>query len=250
MMSRGVLLFCFDTEHTRYHRLLEKCVHLIGKNLELPITVITDHDTFNKIKPLGFINYKFIEPERGNTKMGKSWNNADRHMAYELSPYDTTLVMDIDYFCFTDNLLQFMDTGHDFLIPDQAHDLTDRENLQHRKWSMVPMVWATVFIFKKGEKSRMIFEMIKYIKKHYSYFNKLYRIFSSNLRNDYVFAIALQQLGGFVGYDKFPFALSTLPPDCEIVEMTDNGIAWKHNDQINFIEQQDVHVLNKEVADV
>jgi hypothetical protein len=98
-MTRGVLLFCFDTEHTRYHKILEKCVHLIRKNIKLEITVVTDHTTFKKTKPLGSINYKFIEPEQGNTKMNLAWNNKDRHMAYELSPYDTTLVMDIDYFC-------------------------------------------------------------------------------------------------------------------------------------------------------
>ena len=249
-MSQGVLLFCFDTEHTRYHGILERCVHLIKRNLKLPITVITNFATFEKTAPLGFINYKFIEPELGNTKMGKTCNNADRHLAYELSPYDTTLVMDIDYFCFTDNLLQFMETGYDFLIPDQVYDLTNRNTFHQRTWSMIPMVWATVFVFRKTAKAKRIFDMIKYVKRYYGYFNSMYRIFSSNLRNDYVFAIALQQLGGFVGYDKFPFALSTLPPDCAIVKMTDDGIAWKHNDQINFIEQQDVHVLNKEVADV
>ena len=249
-MTRGVLLFCFDTEHTRYHKILEKCVHLIRKNIKLEITVVTDHTTFKKTKPLGSINYKFIEPEQGNTKMNLAWNNKDRHMAYELSPYDTTLVMDIDYFCYTDNLLQFMDTGYDFLVPDQVHDLTQRNTFHQRVWSMIPMVWATVFVFKKTAKAKKIFDMIKYVKQHYQYFNQLYRIFAQNLRNDYVFAIALQQLNGFVGYDKFPFALSTLPPDCEIVKMTDDGIAWRYNDQINWTEQQDVHVLNKEIADV
>ena len=112
------------------------------------------------------------------------------------------------------------------------------------------MVWATVFIFKKTPKSKKIFDMIKYVKKHYPHFNQLYRIFAQNLRNDYVFAIALQQLNGFVDYDTLPIALSTLPPDCKVVKMTDDGIAWSYNDQINFIEHQDVHVLNKEVADV
>ena len=34
-MNRGVLLFCFDTEHTKYHKILEKCVGLIKKNLKL-----------------------------------------------------------------------------------------------------------------------------------------------------------------------------------------------------------------------
>tara|TARA_R100000027_G_scaffold40888_1_gene30458 strand:- start:952 stop:1701 length:750 start_codon:yes stop_codon:yes gene_type:complete len=249
-MTRGVLLFCFDTAHTNYHKILERCVHLIKKNLKLEITVVTDYKTFKRTKPLGFVNYKFIEPELGNSKMGKEWNNVDRHRSYELSPYDTTLVMDIDYFCFTDNLLQFMDTSYDFLIPDKVHDLTDRNSFHQRVWSMIPMVWATVFIFKKTNKSKQIFDMIKYVKQNYAYFNQLYRIFGKNFRNDYAFAIALQQLNGFVDYDKFPFALSTLPPDCEIVKFTENGLAWKYSDQINGIELQDVHVLNKEVADV
>ena len=110
------------------------------------------------------------------------------------------------------------------------------------------MVWATVLFFKKNDKVKKIFDMVKYVKTYYAYFNQLYRIQSKNLRNDYVFAIALQQLNGFNGYDTFPFALSTLPPDCEIVKFYDNGLVWKHQDKINFIENQDVHVLNKEIA--
>ena len=165
-MTRGVLLFCFDTKHTKYHMILEKCVHLLKKNLKLEITVVTDYQTFKKIKPLGFINYKFIEPELGNSKNAQEWNNKDRHMAYELSPYDTPLVMDIDYCCYTDNLLQLMDTGYDFLIPDQVHDLTQRNSFHQRVWSMIPMVWATVFVFRKTAKAKQIFDMIKYVKQH------------------------------------------------------------------------------------
>ncbi len=246
-MTRGILLFCFDTEHTKYHRILEKCVHLIKKNLKLEITVVTNFDTYKNLKSLGFINYKFIEPEKGNTKLGKEWNNVDRHMAYELSPYDTTLVMDIDYFCFSDNLLQFMDTDYDFLIPDQVHDLTQRNSFSQRTWSMIPMVWATVFVFKKTKKVKKIFDTIKYVKTFYKYFNDMYRISSKNFRNDYAFAIALQQINGFITYNKFPFALSTLPIDCKVVQFNDNGLAWQYEDKINSIEGQDVHVLNKEL---
>jgi len=249
-MTQGVLLFCFDTEHTRYHKILERCVALIKKNLKLEITVVTNFDTFKKISPLGFINYKFIDPELGNTKLGKTWNNVDRHLAYELSPYDKTIVMDIDYFCYTDNLLQLFDTDYDFLLPNKAHDLSNRNSFDHRKFSLIPMVWATVLYFKKNKKVEQIFQMVKYVKNWYPYFNELYRIRAKNLRNDYVFAIALQQLKGFVGYDTFPFALATLPPDCEILSVDDEGVAWKYNDEISFVEQQDVHILNKEIADV
>ena len=249
-MTKGILLFCFDTEHTQYHKILEKCVALIRKNLKLEITVVTNFETYKNLRPLGFINYKFIDPELGNTKIGKEWNNVDRHLAYELSPYDTTLVMDIDYFCYTDNLLELMDTKYDFLIPTQAHDLTHRNTFHQRVWSMIPMVWATVFIFRKTRKTKSIFDMIKYVKQYYHYFNAMYRIYSKNFRNDYVFAIALQQLNGFINYDTFPFAISTLPPDCKVLKFSEKGIAWQYNDKIDWIENQDVHILNKEIANV
>ena len=68
-MKKGVLLFCFDTVDHKYHKILERCVHLIKKHLGLEITVVTDFDTFKNLEPLGFINYKFIEPELGNKKI-------------------------------------------------------------------------------------------------------------------------------------------------------------------------------------
>jgi len=246
-MTKGILLFCFDTPETKYHKVLERCVELCNRNLKLEITVVTDIETYKRIKPLGFINYKLIEPELGNTKNNKQWRNVDRHMAYELSPYDTTLVMDIDYFPFTDNLRQFLDTDYDFLVSKEAFDLTNRNSFDHRRWSMIDMVWATVLVFRKGAKAKRIFDMVKYVKKYYAYFNELYRIYGKNFRNDYAFAIALEQTNGFIDYDTLPIRLPTLPPDCEIVKFTEKGVAWQYKDNINYTEHQDVHVLNKEL---
>ena len=249
-MTKGILLFCFDTVDHEYHRILERCVHLIKKNLKLEITVVTDFDTYKKLKPLGFVNYKFIDPEPGNTRKGQEWKNVDRHMAYELSPYDVTLVMDIDYLPFSDNLRQLLDTKYDFLISKTAYDLTDRNSFDLSRQSMIDMVWATVFVFKKGHKSKLLFDMIKYVKSYYKYFLDLYRISDPKFRNDYAFAIALQQANGFLDYDTIPLRLATLPPDCKVVKYGDNGIAWQFKDQINYATDQDVHVLNKEIANV
>ena len=249
-MKKGVLLFCFDTVDHKYHKILERCVHLIKKHLGLEITVVTDFDTFKNLEPLGFINYKFIEPELGNKKHGKEWKNIDRHMAYELSPYDVTLVMDIDYFPFTDNLKQFMDTKYDFLIAKHAYDLSGRNSFDVQRFSMIDMVWATVFVFTKGRKAKRIFDMIKYVKSYYPYFLDLYRIRDRRFRNDYAFAIALEQANGLIRYDTLPIHLPTLPPDCEVIKFDDNGLAWRCNDQINYIKEQDVHVLNKDFANV
>ena len=249
-MGKGVLLFCFDTAEHKYHKILERCVVLIKKNLRLEITVVTNFETYKHIKPLGSVNYKFIEPELGNTKNGNDWRNVDRHMAYELSPYDVTLVMDIDYFPFTNNLRQFLDTRYDFLVSKTAHDLTGEDSFDHRRFSMIEMVWATVLIFRKGFKAKRVFDTVKYVKQYYHYFNKMYRIRAKNYRNDYVFAIALQQINGFMDYDTLPLSLPTLPPRCKVLDIKGNGIVWQYNDQINYTSDQDVHVLNKGVADV
>ena len=249
-MTKGVLLFCFDTAEVPYHKILERCVALIKKNLQLEITVVTNFETYKNLKPLGFVNYKFIEPELGNTKLGKDWRNVDRHLAYELSPYDVTLVMDIDYFSFTDNLRKFLDTDYDFLITKTAFDLTNRNTFDQRRWSMIDMVWATVFIFRKGKKSKRIFDTLKYVKQYYRYFLDLYRIYDKQFRNDYAFAIALEQANGFITYDTLPIQLPTLPPDCQVVKFTDTGVAWQYKGEINYIENQDVHVLNKEIVNV
>jgi hypothetical protein len=249
-MTKGVLLFCFDTEHTKYHRILEKCVRLIKKNLQVEITVVTDIHTFKQIEPLGFVNYKLMEPELGNRKAGKDWRNVDRHMAYELSPYDVTLVMDIDYLPFTDNLRQLLNTKYDFLVSKHAHDLTGRNSFDHRRFSMIDMVWATILIFRKGTKAKRVFDTVKHVKNFYQYYVEMYRIYDRSFRNDYAFAIALQQSNGFMDYAQFPIHLPTLPPDCEVVQIDDTGIAWKYQDQLNYTTDQDVHVLNKEFANV
>ncbi len=247
-MKKGVLLFCFDTVDHDYHKILERCVYLIKKNLKLEITVVTDMATYKKLKPLGFINYKLIEPETGNRKNGKVWLNVDRHMAYELSPYDVTLVMDIDYFPFTDTLRQFLNTKYDFLVSKSAYDLSDRNSFDYKNKSMIDMVWATVLVFRKCEKTKMIFDTVKYVKAYYSYFCDTYRIYDKRFRNDYAFAIALEQLNGFISYDTLPYKLPTLPPDCKVIDIDDTGLAWRQDDQINYINDQDVHVLNKEVS--
>jgi len=45
-MTKGVLLFCFDTAEVKYHKILERCVALVKKNLKLEITVVTNFDTY------------------------------------------------------------------------------------------------------------------------------------------------------------------------------------------------------------
>ena len=115
---------------------------------------------------------------------------------------------------------------------------------------MIEMVWDKVLVCRKTKKDKKIFEMVKYVKAHYPYFNEIYRIYSKNFRNDYAFSIALEQINGFMGYATLPIQLPTLPPDCKVLSISDEGLAWQGDGKIMHTVGQDVHVLNKELADV
>ena len=65
-MTRGVLLYCFDTPETAYSRIADRCIALVKKHLGLPVTVVTDRDTRNNIR--SHCDFKTIEIEKNNTK--------------------------------------------------------------------------------------------------------------------------------------------------------------------------------------
>ena len=250
-MSTGVLLYCFDTPEVAYHKFAEKCVRLIKKNLKLEITIVTNFETFKKFKPLGMINYKLIENRQGNKRpyRGKhiTWHNLDRALAYEHSPYDTTILMDVDYFCFTDNLLTYTDTKYDYLVHNKVHDLTGNNMILGKNESTLPLVWATVTIFRKSEFSKQVFDLIKHIQQYYDHYRNLYRIKFRNYRNDYAFAIALHQLNGMNPYKNFiPTPMAMLAHEVDLLEMSETGIVFKYGKKVSAINNQDVHVMDKE----
>jgi hypothetical protein len=249
-MGTGVLLYCFDTPEVKYHKLAERCVRHIKKYLKLDITVVTNMDTFKRFSHMGMINYKLVENKTGNVRpyRGKmiAWHNIERALAFEHSPYDTTILMDCDYFVFSDNLLELCHTEFDMLIHDKIHDLSCERVIAGKDESTLPLVWATVTLFRKTEKARTIFSMIKHVQKYYGHYRNLYRIKYQNYRNDYAFAIALHQLhlGEFI-----PTPMAMLGIDIDVIDYDGSGIKYRHGKQVNFIHGQDVHIMDKEWCD-
>jgi hypothetical protein len=249
-MNRGVLLYCFDTPATRYHEIANRCVKLINKYLRLPVTIFTDEGTLGKWKNRPNCDLHTIDIDRKNTKLNKPWYNVERHMAYDHSPYDHTIVIDVDYFCFSDKLLRLLDTDYDFLIHKDAHDVTFQNDMKYNRESMIDLVWATVLIFKKTPRVKAIFDTVKIIKNNYSHFCNLYRISYRNFRNDYAFAIALNQINGFLDYDVITDSIATVPEGVDILDINDQGITLSHNNRSFSIQHQDVHMINKGMANV
>ena len=252
-MTTGILLYCFNTPEINYHLLAERCVAQIRKYLKLEITIVTNFETFKKFKPLGMINYKIVDNKTGNSRSyrGKNiaWYNLERSMAYEYSPYDITILMDCDYFVFTDNLLTYINTEYDFLLHNKVHDLTGQDMIEGKNESTVPIVWATVTIFRKSEFAKQVFDLIKHIQEYYGHYRNLYRLKYRNYRNDFAFAIALHQLNGFIPHKNFiPTPMAMLSHEVDVLEMSDTGVIFKYGKRIGITNKQDVHIMDKEFA--
>ena len=246
-MTTGVLMYCFDTPEFNYHKLAERCVAQICKHLKLKITIVTNLETHKKFKPMEMVNYKLVENKTTNTRpyRGKSvaWYNKERALAYEHSPYDTTILMDCDYFVFSSTLLELADTKFDMMLHDRVHDLTGKDMIEGTDESTLPLVWATVTLFRKTENTEEIFAMIKHVQEYYSHYRNLYRIRYINYRNDYAFAIALHQLN--LG-SRIPTPMTMLSSTVDVIDSDEDGIVFKYNDDISFTTGQDVHVMDKE----
>jgi len=89
--------------------------------------------------------------------------------------------------------------------------------------------------------------MVKYVKEHYSYFCNLYRIDFGNFRNDYAFAIALQQLNGFTRFTVMPTKLATLPASAKVKSVNEERLIWEMDNKFGVVDT-DVHVIDKGVA--
>ena len=210
--------------------------------------MITDPETHEYLKQFDWVDFKTIEPQKGNTIDQKPWYNLERHKAYDLSPYDNTILLDIDYFCYTDQLLSYAETEHDFWIHDKVYDVTGKGSYDFSRNSIIPMLWATVIVFKKTQRVKAIFETLAHVKQFYQYYCTLYRIDFGNFRNDYAFSIAAHQIEGMVPTKKIPVRLPTLPANAKVTSVYQSGLVWEMDDKVGTVENTDIHVIDKGVA--
>jgi len=71
----------------------------------------------------------------------------------------------------------------------------------------------------------------------------LYRIKYTNYRNDFAFAIALHQMGIS---QRIPTPMSMLSDNALIIESDEQGVMFKQGDTVNIVNQQDIHIMDKE----
>ena len=211
-MTKGVLIFAQNNIEVDYAKISLFAAERIKQYLNVPVTLVTDsREWLLKSQPSAekiFDNFLDVYSDTEQTKKFYdgalsskvlTWKNLNRSDCYELSPYDETLVIDSDYIISSNNLSKIWNNSQDFLIYKDSFDIAQWRNTcsfkQLNQYS-ISFYWATAFYFKKSKENQSFFDIVKHIKKNWSYYKALYTIDSSVFRNDFAFSIAIHMMGG------------------------------------------------------
>jgi hypothetical protein len=199
-LTQGVVIFAFNNEATDYISMAAWSAKNIRRHLNLPVAVVTDAPELAALHK--FEHIIAAVPDTGGSRhfadygTNVTWHNAGRITAYELSPFDQTLVLDADYVVASDSLLDALKLPQQFAAFQDAFDPSSMSSLETFGEYNMPMWWATVMMFRRGNVSQYIFDSMQMIRANWQHYRDLYGIHQSNYRNDYALSIALGLVAG------------------------------------------------------
>ena len=277
--TRGVLMFAHNNTEIDYFRLAVVNALLVQKNLGIKnITVVTDpHSLAQGEKTLGkrlikkaINNIVVVTKDKDfkarNLRLYKDTSHNVKHLpfynvnrcdAYDLSPYEETIMVDADYLILSDALNNCWGHNNELMMNWEYADVMHGRKfpeLSRLNPLGITMYWATVVYFRKTPEVETFFNCVKHVKNNREYYSDLYKFNNSVYRNDYSFSIAAHTWGGHT--DK---AVPQLP--VTLYKTFDNDDIYKMQDECLYLylekprspgdfmltkwEGIDIHIMNK-----
>jgi hypothetical protein len=258
-MTTGALIFAFDNESTDYVTMAQWSARNIRRWLNIPVAIVTNANPRDP-RVSGFDHVITADAASGGTRWFEdyqatvTWHNASRIDAYSLTPWSRTLVLDADYVVASDQLKILLNSDQDFLAHARAYDITGVDNFtalnEYGEYHM-PMSWATVMMFRRSTHAQLIFDCMKMIRDNWRHYKDLFRIVSSNFRNDYALSIALGIVNGqTLAYQPIPWSLASVTPQHTLTRTSKDCYRIDYQDQDQrarwtTIRNQDFHAMGK-----
>lgn len=259
-MTQGVLLFAHNSEEVNYGVMAVWMSERITRYLGKSVSLVTDEYTIQSLKGIGIDPKKYFDyiiindcdTTQSRKLSGETiiFKNIDRADAYDLTPYDETLVLDTDIAIMSDRLNTVWGSCDDILISNKSLDILDRSHPEfaYLKDHGIEFQWATEFYFKKSEVAEDFFKKCKHIRDNYSWYSILYGMGNYPLRNDHIWSIAIHEAG--IDFNQIPRVLRYATDNDEIVELGTDRVLFgaKVNDskvRLANVRDQDVHIMNK-----
>ncbi len=273
-MTQGILLFAHNSRDIDYSLLSTIAGGLAKKNLGMPVSLITDsstlewmiksniHSTAKQIFDQIILTDKPLTENKRNLYDGVDskvvpFINANRSSAWDLTPYERTLLIDADYLILSSQLNKFWNVDEDILISKSINDVYSQDRIgYHDRYisdTGIHLLWATTIMFTKNQKTKVFFDLVKSIKNNYRMYGDLYRFNIEQYRNDISFSIAKHIIDGFETN-----LISSLPPVLTAIDK--DRLIDVDNNKLTFLINQnrvddyfaatfcnvDLHVMNKQ----
>ena len=211
-MTVGALIFAHNNDHTDYVSMAQWSAKNIERHLGIPTHIVTESTVVTD-------NSRWFEDYQTNV----IWHNQSRVTAYDVSPWDRTLVLDADYVVASNNLKVVLESTQQFLCFSRAHDITginDFKGLNSFGEVGMPMWWATVMCFDKSPVNQQIFDVMKMVRDNWTHYRKIYRINQSTYRNDHALSIALWLINGHtLPIPSIPWSMASLTPEHKLKKL-------------------------------
>lgn len=235
--SKGIVAFAINTDTTNYVNIAEQTLPLASHVLGLPYTLITEEH----LESSWANNRHDVD-----TQQFVQWRNIGRNLAYELSPYSETLVIDVDYVVQDRNILKIFDLPWDYLLQRNARSLNDEHVPTLMGANSLPYAWATVFAFRRTSRAKQFFDLVKRIQNNYHYYRELFNVESRIYRNDYAFAMADIIINGFrLNNHSIPGWLLNVLQPIDAIQASGNKLIVRDNSKAYVIPRMNLHVLSK-----
>ena len=260
-MTRGALLFAFNSPKYNYYEMAVSTAKRINHFLGLPVTLVTDADSLPEQQSYTFDNVIIADADKTNKRDWGEWYNKGRYRAYQFSPYDETILLDTDYMVNSDKLLTTFDLPTDFCCHDTTsflmHPTAVQEMLSVYSFNTL---WATVVTFKKSKRAEQIFNSLKMIQNNFDHYASIHGFVSATFRNDYALTLATRIVNGHttpvedvipwnllhVGKNTSVYRNNDDEFNTEYTVMFDNWNRGKIRKEYITIKDMDFHVMNKE----
>jgi hypothetical protein len=262
-MTRGAILFAHNSPKYDYYSMAVATAKRINHFLRLPVTIVTDEDSVDLTSTYKFDKTIITVPDKNNKRDWGIWINKGRYQAYEFSPYDETLLLDVDYVVNSDKLNKTFDLSKDFSCHNRAEFFMNPNISQETLGPFsFDTLWATVIMFKKTKKSKQIFECLEMVQKNFNHYANIYGFISDTFRNDYALTLALRLINGHIipKDNIIPWSLMHLGSNSntkiyknsddkfntEYTVMMDVVTRGKTRKEYMLIKDMDFHVIDKE----
>ena len=257
-MSKGALIFAYNNVAVDYQGMAAWSADNIRRHLDIPVCLVTDSVTDaikNKFDQVVLVDSPATQQQRyfRDYKTAGVWYNTNRVSAYDLSPYDHTLLLDADYVVASDQLKILFDIDQDFLAHRWASDISGnlafKGNESFGTYKM-PMYWATVVSFRRSKTAELIFDTMEMIRNNWEHYLQLYQVDEHTYRNDYALSIAMNLISGHtLSSSIIPWELATVTPETKLTQLDQDTYKIQYQDSNNkqkwLILNQDFHAMCK-----